>query len=330
MENPLRVKSLGEGYTPISTLDKLAAKIGKQKLYIKDESQNPTGSFKARGLSVALARHKELSITDVILPSAGNAGGAAAAYAVRNGMTAHVYLPSDTPSGYIDECSMYGADVHLVDGLIDDCGRSVQEQVRRHGFFEISTLKEPFRIEGKKTMGLEIAEQFDWKLPDIIVYPTGGGTGFIGMWKAFEELAAIGWISESKPRMVVVQAENCAPLVRAFQNGQQSADRWENAFTCATGIRVPAAVGDFLILDIIRKSSGTAVSVSESKISDAQKELMSCEGISVGLEGAATWAAVRQLEESGQLPDHSSILIYNTGTPLKQKFPGLSDGHNED
>lgn len=323
VKTPGNAVTLGEGLTPVISVDHLCNSFDIAGLFIKDESQNPTGSFKARGLSMAMSRCKELGISGVVLPSAGNAGSALSAYAARANIHAHIFLPSDTPKKYIEECRMYGADVNLIDGLIDECGRIAREFAGKNNLFDLSTLKEPYRIEGKKTMGLEIAEQFRWELPDVIIYPTGGGTGLIGMWKAFRELEQLGWISNKYPRMVVVQADGCAPLVKAYENAQRFAQAWVNAHTEATGIRVPAAVGDFLISDIIKNSGGTAVSVSETEMSDAQRLLMSKEGLGVCLEGAATYAALTKLSKNNLLKADDKVLIYNTGTPLKNDFPAL-------
>lgn len=308
---------LGEGFTPLLSATRLRKTLGMRNLYVKDESLNPTGSFKARGLCLALSRARELGVKEVVIPSAGNAAGAMAAYAAKAGMTAHVFMPSDVPSPFRLECEAYGAQVTLVDGLITDCGQRARQATTEHGWFDVSTLKEPYRLEGKKTMGYELAEAFDWTLPDVIVYPTGGGTGLIGMWKAFSEMEALEWIGEARPRMVVVQAEGCAPIPRAFQAGDEFAAPWEDAATVAAGLRVPSAVGDFLILRAVRESKGTAIAVSDKALLDAQKLIASLEGIFACPEGGATLAALEQLLAEGWIDPEEKVVLFNTGTGLK-------------
>src|SRR5438874_9408890 len=270
--------SLGEGYTPLLDAKRLGAELGLQQLWIKDEAQNPTGSFKDRGLSLAISRAKELGVTKAAIPSAGNAGGSFAAYAARAGIEAHVFMPRDTPAANQIEVAQYGAKLTLVDGLINDCGRIIAERKAAEGWFDVSTLKEPYRVEGKKTMGYEIAEQLNWRLPDVIIYPTGGGTGLIGMWKAFAEMEEMGWIGSKRPRMVTVQAAGCAPIVRAFEEDHRFADEFPNAATTASGLRVPKAIGDFLILDALRQSGGTAVAVTDEELIAAVREIGAAEG----------------------------------------------------
>jgi len=293
-------------------------------LLIKDEGQNPTGTFKARGLSAAISRAKELGAKSIALPSAGNAGAAAAAYAAATGMDAHVAMPCDAPAVNRVEAALYGAEVILVDGLIDDAGRLISEQAATRGWFNLSTLKEPYRLEGKKTMGIELAEQGGWGydcLPDVIVYPTGGGTGIIAMWKAFSELETLGWIGPKRPKMVVVQAQGCAPIVRAHERGDLHAEPWLHAHTVAAGIRVPVTIGDYLILKTLRESDGTAIAVSDEAIYQAQREMASQMGIYAAPEGAATWAAVKALRASGNVAADQRVLLFNTGIGLKYDAP---------
>jgi threonine synthase len=317
------IVSLGEGFTPLLHAERLGRELGLSHLYIKDESLNPTGSFKARGLSVAISRARELGVRNVVIPSAGNAAGAMSAYAARAGLEAHVFMPGDVPAPFRLECQALGADVKLVDGLITDCGREARKGAQQYGWFDVSTLKEPYRLEGKKTMGYELAEQFGWDLPDVIIYPTGGGTGLIGMWKAFGELAELGWIGDHRPRMVVVQAEGCAPIPRAFAAGEEFASPWEEAQTVAAGLRVPAAVGDFLILRALRESDGTAVAVSDESLVDAQMRVARREGVFACPEGGATLAALEKLmaqgwvSADGRHPSDERIVLFNTGTGLK-------------
>lgn len=311
------IVTLGEGFTPLLEARELARELKLEKVWIKDEARNPTGSFKDRGLSAAVSMAKELGINKVAIPSAGNAGGSLAAYAARAGIEAHVFMPKDTPRANIIEVQKYGARLTLVDGLISDCGRIIAEQKEREGWFDLSTLKEPYRVEGKKTMGFEIAEQLAWQLPDVIIYPTGGGTGLIGMWKAFKELGEIGWIGKKRPRMVTVQATGCAPIVRAFGEGKEKAEPWTDAHTVAAGLRVPQAVADFLMLRVLRESSGTALSVSDDEMLAEIPRIGALEGLFFCPEGAATVAALRRLVERRWIESHEEVIIFNTASGLK-------------
>jgi threonine synthase len=286
-------------------------------LYIKDESTNPTGSFKARGLAVAVARAIELKQRKFVIPTAGNAGSALAFYAARAGVSAHVFMPKDAPLANQIEIRQAGADLQLVDGLINDAARQASDLARKKKWFDVSTFKEPYRVEGKKTMGLELAEAFDWQLPDVIVYPTGGGTGLVGMWKAFAELESMGWIGSKRPRMVSVQAEGCAPIVHAFKTGAQRAEPWENAHTIASGLRVPVVFADRLILRALQDSNGTALAVSDDEIIEAQKEIARLEGFFAAPEGAACWAGLQSLLKIGWVCTDEKIVLYNTGSGLK-------------
>jgi threonine synthase len=310
--------TLGEGDTALLKLPRLGASLGLTNLFVKEESSNPTGSFKARGLSAAVSKAKELGIKKVIIPTAGNAGGAMAAYAARADMQALIYMPKDTPNANIEESRIAGAEVVLVDGLISDAAGMAGETARRDGWFDVSTFKEPYRMEGKKIMGYELAEAFNWELPDVILYPTGGGTGLVGMWKAFEELEQLGWLNNTKrPRMVSVQAEGCAPVVKAFQKGASFCDFWIKAHTIASGLRVPKSFADRLILANIRESKGTAVAVSDSAILEFQKKLAELEGIFAAPEGAATLAALKELIAKKWIHPDERIVIFNTGSGLK-------------
>src|SRR5580698_5218794 len=311
------IVSLGEGWTPLIRARRLGSRIGADSLWVKDEGLNPTGSFKARGLSCAVSMCVELGIKKVAIPSAGNAASAMAAYAAAAGIEAHIFMPLDVPQANYLECKAYGAHVTLVDGLISDCGRMVAERKDAEGWFDISTLKEPYRIEGKKTMGYEVAEQMDWELPDAIFYPTGGGVGMIGMWKAFEEMEKLGWISRHRPKMIAVQTEGCAPIIRAFEEGEPRSRFFENAQTIASGLRVPKALGDFLVLDAVRASGGTAIAVSDDEMLDAGIQLASDEGIYAAPEGAACVSAAQKLLASGFLKSTDRIVLYNTGSGLK-------------
>ena len=318
VENAENIVSLGEGFTPLLRAEKLAASLPiKLNLFIKDESTNPTQSFKARGMTVAISMAKELGVKKCAAPSAGNAAGALAAYASRAGMEAHLFMPSDTPKANIIECEQTGAFVTLIDGLITDCGRIVAERKDAEGWYDVSTLKEPYRVEGKKTMGYELAEQFGWKLPDVILYPTGGGTGLIGMWKAFDEMQVLGWIDSKRPRMVSVQAAGCAPIIRAFHNGERFADEFENAHTLASGLRVPKAIGDFLILDALRESGGTAIAVTDEDLIAAVKEIGAAEGIFCAPEGAACLPALREMITQNLVAENETVVIFNTGAGVK-------------
>jgi threonine synthase len=303
--------SLGEGFTPM-----LSSKEYPSVL-IKDEGLNPTGSFKARGLSAAITMAKHYGVKKVAIPSAGNAAGALAAYAAAAGLGAHIFMPKDVPMANRIESEYYGAHVTLVDGLISDCARMVAERKEKEGWFDVSTLKEPYRVEGKKTMGYELAEQFEWQLPDVIMYPTGGGTGLIGMWKAFDEMEKLGWIGSERPRMVTVQSDGCAPIVKAWDEGKNSSEMWTNAATSASGLRVPKAYGDYLILDILRKSNGIAVAVSDDEIMDALRQWARAEGVFAAPEGAAALAAYRKLRSSRFFKDNDRVVLFNTGTGLK-------------
>lgn len=309
--------SLGEGWTPLLPVEHLAAAFGLSHLWIKDESPNPTASFKARGMCLAISRAKELGVQQVAVPSAGNAGSAAAAYAARAGMPAHVFMPKDVPAAFQRECEFYGAHLELVEGLITDCAKKVLAGKATHGWFDLSTLKEPYRVEGKKTMGYELAEQFDWQLPDVIIYPTGGGTGLIGMWKAFEEMEGLGWINAHRPRMVAVQSDGCAPIVRAFEQGLQLAPEWPQAATVAAGLRVPRAIGDFLMLRILRDSHGTAVAVAEHSIAAVTRAYSRATGIFFCPEGAAAVEAARLLAATGWIKPEERVVVFNTGSGLK-------------
>ncbi|HEY6122224.1 MAG TPA: threonine synthase, partial [Pyrinomonadaceae bacterium] len=292
VEKDVNIVSLGEGWTPLLPAKRLGERLGFSSLYIKDESQNPTQSFKARGMATAVSMAKELGVRKLAVPSAGNAAGALAAYAASAGLECFIFMPRDTPQANIVECEQTGATVTLMDGLITDCGAEVARRKEAEGWFDVSTLKEPYRVEGKKTLGYELAEQLDWQLPDVIVYPTGGGTGLIGMWKAFEEMEQMGWIDSKRPRMVSVQAAGCAPIVRALEEGKRFADEFPNASTVASGLRVPRAVGDFLILDAIRASGGTAVAVTDEELLAATLEVGAAEGVFCAPEGAACLPAL--------------------------------------
>jgi threonine synthase len=309
--------TLGEGWTPLMSADRLGKSLGMKQLMIKDESLNPTQSFKARGMSAAVSMAKELGVTKVAAPSAGNAGGALAAYAARAGMEAHIFVPRDTPRANVVECEQVGAHVTLIDGLITDCGAEVTRRKDAEGWFDMSTLKEPYRVEGKKTLGYELAEQLGWTLPDVIIYPTGGGTGLVGMWKAFDEMQELGWIGATRPRMVSVQSDTCAPIVRAFENGDRFAEMFPEAATVASGLRVPKAIGDFMILDAIRTSGGAAVSVSDDELLDAVKEIGAAEGLFVAPEGGACLPALRVLFERKLVDRDERVVLFNTGAGIK-------------
>jgi threonine synthase len=315
------IVSLGEAVTPLIALPKLAARLGGGELLVKDEGRLPTGSFKARGLALAVSMAKALGIAHMAMPTNGNAGAALAAYASRVGIRTTIFCPQDTPEVNVSEIALQGAAVYRVNGLIDDCGKLVAEGKAKVGWFDTSTLKEPYRIEGKKTMGLELAEQLGWDMPDVILYPTGGGTGLIGMWKAFAELEAIGFIGSKRPRMVAVQAAGCAPMVRAWEEGVEHATRWENAATIAAGIRVPQAVGDFLILRAVRESGGYAVAVSDEAISSALDEAAREEGFLMCPEGAATYAAYKQGLVDGRIGRDERAVLFNCATGLKYPLP---------
>ncbi len=306
--------TLGEGWTPLVKLPNLGEKLELNNLYVKDEGLNPTGSFKSRGLCAAVSKAYELGVREFVIPTAGNAGSALSAYAARTQTKAHVFMPKDTPEFIVTEIKSLGADMHLVDGLITDAGRIAKEEAAKHQWFNVSTLKEPYRAEGKKTMGLELAEQFKWELPDVIIYPTGGGTGIIGMWKAFDELEELGLITSKRPKMITVQSTGCAPIVKAFHEGKNEAEFWEGAETIAAGLRVPTAVADYLILKILRESNGTAVSVDDLTIKISMFQLAREEGIMLSLEAAATIAALDLLIEKGKIQSDENIVVFGTGS----------------
>ncbi len=329
--------SLGEGMSPILRAPRLGARLGLNDLWIKDESQLPTGSFKSRGMAMAVTMARHFGLKRLAVPTAGNAGGALAAYAARAGLEAFVFMPRDTPVINQIECALAGAHVFLVNGLINDCGLIVRNGRDAMGWFDCSTLKEPYRIEGKKTMGLELAEQFGWRLPDVIVYPTGGGTGLIGMWKAFAELRALGWLgSETSPRMISVQSNGCAPIARAFDRGERFAEPWEDAATCASGLRVPGAVGDFMILDAVRESGGCAIAVEEQRIKEAMRGAIAAEGVALCPEAAACVLAVERLRNEDRIAADERVVIFNTGAAQKYietaslDLPVISDAERVD
>jgi threonine synthase len=310
--------TLGEGFTPLFHARALGSTLGLDRLYIKDESLNPTNSFKARGQSAAITRAKYLGAKTIALPTAGNAGNAAAAYSAAAGLACEVFIPKDAKRPFVDECRLYGANVTLVDGLITDAGRICAETGGPLGWYDVSTLKEPYRIEGKKTMAYELAEQMQWEWPDWIIYPTGGGTGMVGMWKAFDEIERIGWVKAAKrPRMVSVQAEHCAPIVRAFQQGTEKAQPWENASTLADGLRVPRAIGDFLILRAVRESGGTALAVTDRSMVAGMLAIGKHAGVSAAPEGGAALVAIQRLVEDGSIKPRDSVVLFNTGGALK-------------
>ena len=306
--------SLGEGGTPLLRAKRFGENVD---LWIKDESLNPTQSFKARGMAVAVSMAKHLGTTQLAAPSAGNAGGALAAYAARAGLEAHIFMPRDTPRANIVECRELGAHVTLIDGLITDCGAEIARRKDAEGWFDMSTLKEPYRVEGKKTLGYELAEQLSWRLPDVILYPTGGGTGLIGMWKAFDEMETLGWIAQKRPRMFSVQASGCAPIVRAFEAGEKTAPEFPNAHTVASGLRVPKAIGDFIMLKILRQSNGGAIAVDDEEMIRVTREVGSSEGLFVAPEGAACFAALKSLRTAGKIDNGDRVVIFNTGSGIK-------------
>jgi threonine synthase len=324
IRDPSNVLCLGEGFTPLIKADRLGKAVGFDNLYIKDEGLNPTGSFKARGLGVAVSRAKELGVTALSIPSAGNAAGALSAYAALAGIPAYVFLPRDVPQPFVAECRALGAEVTLVDGLITDAGRIAAEEAQRFNRFDVSTLKEPYRLEGKKTMGYEIAEQMDWTLPDVIIYPTGGGTGLIGIWKAFDEMETLGWVGAERPRMVAVQAKGCAPIVKAFLEGKEFAETWQKAMTIADGLRVPAAVGDFLILRVLTESNGSAIAVGDEEIMTAAGMIGRTEGMFVCPEAAAPLAAFQHLRSKGWIDKDETVVLLQTGNGLKYTHLWLS------
>jgi threonine synthase len=317
VRNPRYRVTLGEGFTPLLDAPRLATALGVQRIWVKDEGQNPTASFKARGLVMAVARAWELGTTTLAIPTAGNAGSALAAYAAAAGLEAHVVAPRDTPKPIIEEIRALGANLTLIDGMITDAGARVAEGARQHGWFDVSTLKEPYRVEGKKTMGYELFEQLGGRLPDVIVYPTGGGTGLVGMWKAFDEMERLGWIGDSRPRMISVQAAGCAPVVRAWERGDEEAEPWKDAHTYASGLRVPRAVGDFLMLRAIRASNGAAIAVTDEEMANAVLLIGAMTGVFAAPEGGATAAAVSRLLAAGTIRDSEEIVLFNTGSGLK-------------
>ena len=332
---PSSIISLGEGMTPLLPIARAGNRMGSRNLLLKDEGLNPTGSFKARGLSCAVSMCHELGVKKIAIPSAGNAASALSAYAAAAGIEAHVFMPKDVPQANFIECKAYGARVTLVDGLISDCAKIVTSRKEAEGWFDITTLKEPYRIEGKKTMGYELVEQLGWRVPDAIFYPTGGGVGLIGMWKAFDEMEQLGWIGSKRPKMIAVQAEGCAPVVRAYDQGERRSNFWDGASTVAAGLRVPKPLGDFLILDAVRASGGTAIAVSDSDLIDAGIRLAEDEGIFVAPEGAACLPALEKLLASGLLKSDDEVVIYNTGSGLKYldayavKFPRSTSGEQD-
>jgi len=311
------IVTLGEGFTPLFKAEKLGQKIGVTNLLIKDEGVNPTASFKARGLSAAVSKAKELGLSKLTMPSAGNAGGALAAYAAKAGIEAHVFMPRDAPEANRIEVAFAGAQLTLVDGLISDAGAISRQKAAEEGLFDVSTLQEPYRVEGKKTMGYELAEQLNWQLPDAILYPTGGGTGIVGFWQAFEEMELLGWTDTKRPRLYSVQSEGCAPIVKAFHDGTEFAEPWNNAQTLAAGMRVPSAIGDYLMLRALRESGGGGVTVSDDEILSWVREISSLEGIFVCPEGAATAAALTKLLKDGSISSNETVLLLNTGSALK-------------
>ena len=315
--DPKNIVTLGEGMTPVLPLEAIGRKLGLRHVFVKDEGLNPTGSFKARGLSAAVSKAKELGVRTASMPSAGNAGSAAAAYCARAGLDLYLVMPSDVPHVNQAEVATYGAQTYLIHGLIHDAGRSLRGQGKAKGWFDMSTLKEPYRVEGKKTMGYELAEQFHWSLPDVIIYPTGGGTGIVGMWKAFEEMETLGWIGSRRPRMVIVQAAGCAPMVRAHRNGRDEAEPWQHAQTIAAGLRVPEAIGDYLILQAVRASGGASYSVTDEEILADMRELAQAEGVFPCPEGAATYGALKAMVREAQVAPDDRVVLFNTGAGLK-------------
>ena len=311
------ITTLGEGFTPLEPAGSLGKMLGFKNLFLKNESINPTGSFKDRGMSAAISKAKEFGLNKISIPTAGNAGGATAAYTAKARQEAFIFMPDDTPKAFQVECEQYGAHVEMIDGLISDCGKIIAKRKEQEGWFDISTLKEPYRVEGKKTMGYELAEQLNWELPDVIIYPTGGGTGIVGMWKAFDEMEKLGWIGFHRPKMISVQSEGCAPIVRAFEQGKDSADFFENPETSALGLRVPAAIGDFLILKAIRESNGYALTVSDKELMKNVKMIGKHEGIFSSPEGGATVATLPKLLDLGVINSKDRIVLFITGGGLK-------------
>ncbi len=317
VENQENIISLGEGFTPLIQLEKIGKQLGLENLYLKDESFNPTASFKARGMSVAISKAKEFRINKICLPSAGNAGSAASCYTAKANMQAHVFMPKDVDSTFVLECQSFGAAVNLVEGLISDAGKLMNQQ-RQPDWFDLSTTKEPYRVEGKKTLGLELAEQFGWELPDVIIFPTGGGVGIIGMWKAFDEMEKVGLIGSKRPRMIAVQADGCAPLVKAFQEKKDKTEEWKNASTIASGLRVPKPFADFLVLKALRESKGEAIAVSDAEIVLSLKEMAATEGVFLCVEGAAAMAGAKKMVSDNKIDKDEKVVLFNTGSGLKQ------------
>ena len=315
--DPNNIVSLGEGFTPIHKAENLGANLGLDNLLIKDESFNPTDSFKARGMSAAVSKVKEFNIKELTVPSAGNAGGALAAYAAKAGLQSHIFMPQDAPEATQKEVAITNSTLNLVDGFINDAGMQSRELAAKKGMFDLSTLQEPYRAEGKKTMGYEIAEQLNWNLPDAIIYPTGGGTGIVGIWKAIKEMEQLGWISGNRPKMFCIQAEGCAPIVRAFNQKSRFAKAWENPKTIAAGMRVPSAIGDYLILDAVYESGGSAITVTDDEMIESVKKTLSLEGVFLCPEGGATVSASKKLLDLGLLNKKDSVLLLNTGSGFK-------------
>lgn len=317
VDDPANIVTLGEGMTPLLPLPVVGRRLSLRHVFVKEEGLNPTGSFKARGLSAAVSKAKDLGVRVVAMPSAGNAASAAAAYCARAGIDLYLVMPADAPLANKAECAVYGAHTYLIQGLINDAGRVIREGAKEKGWFDMSTLREPYRVEGKKTLGYELAEQFGWSLPDVIIYPTGGGTGIVGMWKAFEEMEQLGWIGSHRPRMVVVQASGCAPIVRAYREGRETAEPWQHAQTIAAGLRVPSAIGDYLILRAVRESGGTAYTVTDEEIRADMRELAHEEGLFACPEGAATYGALKAMVRDGVVAPHERVVLFNTGAGLK-------------
>ncbi len=317
VQDPENIVTLGEGMTPLLPLPGIGRSLGLRHVFVKEEGLNPTGSFKARGLSAAVSKARELGVRAAAMPSAGNAASAAAAYCARAGMELYLVMPADAPHTNKAECAVYGAHTYLIRGLITDAARAIREGGEGKGWFDMSTLREPYRVEGKKTLGYELAEQFGWSLPDVIIYPTGGGTGIVGMWKAFEEMEQLGWIGAHRPRMVIVQAAGCAPMVRAYREGRETAEPWRDAQTIAAGLRVPAAIGDYLILRAVRDSGGAAYAVSDDEIRAGMQELARRDGLFACPEGAATYAALQAMVRDGQIGPDERVVLFNTGAGLK-------------
>ena len=317
VENPDSVITLGEGFTPLMNARRLGEALGMNALYIKDEGVNPTGSFKARGLSAAVSMAHQLGQMKLTMPSAGNAAGAMSAYAAKAGMQAHVFMPKDAPMANQLECVAYGASLNLVNGFITDAGKLSAEAAEKLGLFDVSTLKEPYRAEGKKTMGYEIVEQLGFEVPDVVIYPTGGGTGIVGIWKALDEMEQLGWIGSERPRMICVQASGCSPLVDAYKKGEEFAEPFQNPSTIAAGMRVPAAVGDFLVIRAVRESGGTALTVTDDQMVESVREMSEYEGIFPAPEGGATLSALRLLLDSGEIAKDERVVLLNTGSALK-------------